>query len=346
MIRIASRKILMLAAFAATVALSLPLIAGFFGTLHEAFDSMAHFRAHLAVLMMLSALPLLFGKFIREGIVALALAIAAFATTGLVPVPGLSPVHAGLQPVDEHLPRYRLLQLNLRYNNPEPNKVLSLIGRVRPDVITFDEVSEMWTSRLELLSATYPHTIRCPYPNTVFGVAILSKRPLVAGSEARCDERGAFAVAPIDFGGRAVDIAALHLSWPWPFEQSWQIEGLAPSLAALADTALLAGDFNATPWSAAVSRVGELGGLTLAPLVGPTWQSHRLPQFLRFAGLPIDHVLYKGDVMIHAADTLEDAGSDHLPVLVEFSLKTKAPSPDEETATATVSLTSPLRTGS
>jgi endonuclease/exonuclease/phosphatase (EEP) superfamily protein YafD len=210
MIRIGSRKTLVLVAFAATIALSLPLIAGFFGTLHAAFDSMAHFRAHLAVLMMISALPLLFGKFLKEGIVALALAVAAFATTGLVP--GLNPVHAGFQPVDEHLPRYRLLQLNLRYNNPEPNKVLSLIGRVRPDVITFEEVSEMWTSRLELLSATYPHTIRCPYPNTVFGVAILSKRPLVAGSEARCDERGAFAVAPIDFGGRAVDIAAIHLS--------------------------------------------------------------------------------------------------------------------------------------
>jgi len=340
MTRIGSRKTFMLAAFAATTIFSLPLIAGFFGALHPALDSMAHFRAHLAVLMMVSALPLLFGKFIKEGVVAIALAIAAFATTGLIPVPGLGSVHAGFHTTDANLPRYRLLQLNLQYDNPEPNKVLSLIGRVQPDVITFEEVSQAWASRLDLLSAGYPHSIRCPYPNTVFGVAIYSKRPLVVGGEARCDERGAFAVAPIDFGGRAVDIAALHLDWPWPFAQSWQINGLGQPLAALADTALLAGDFNATPWSAAVSRIGALGGLTLAPLVGPSWQSHRLPQFLRFAGLPIDHALHKGDVLIHTIRALDEAGSDHLPVLVEFSLKPQPPGPDEETATATVLLTS------
>ena len=48
-----------LAALLATVLLSLPLVGGFFGRLHPAFDSMAHFRVHLAALLMLAALPLL-----------------------------------------------------------------------------------------------------------------------------------------------------------------------------------------------------------------------------------------------------------------------------------------------
>ena len=41
---------------------------------------------------------------------------------------------------------------------------------------------------------------------------------------------------------------------------------------------------------------------------------------LRFAGLPIDQVFAKGDVVVISATTLEAVGSDHLPVLVEFSL--------------------------
>lgn len=337
--RTALRKKTSVAAFATTLILSVPLMAGFFGTLHPALDSFAHFRVHLAVLMALASLPLLFGRFWKEGAMALAFALAALATTSVsMPVFGLGPVHAGLEPKDEEQPVYRLLQLNLRYDNPEPNKVLSLIGRLRPDVVTLDEVSGMWAEKLALLSSAYPYRIICPFPNQVFGVAILSARPFSEGREAKCYERGSLAVAPLDLGGRSVEVAALHLGWPWPFEQPWQIRQLAEPLSSLAETALLAGDFNATPWSATVARVGKMGGLTLVPSVGPTWQWHGFPDFLRFAGLPIDQVLRKGDVLVNSARALGEAGSDHLPVLVEFSFKAPPPRPEEEAETSTAAL--------
>ena len=58
---------------------------------------------------------------------------------------------------------------------------------------------------------------------------------------------------------------------------------------------------------------------------GPTWLYRALPELLRFAGLPIDQVFAKGDVVVHSVGTLEAVGSDHLPVLVEFSLKAAQP---------------------
>ncbi|TIT15265.1 MAG: AP endonuclease, partial [Mesorhizobium sp.] len=69
---------------------------------------------------------------------------------------------------------------NLRFNNPTPKKVLSLIGRTNPDVIALDEVSEMWTTELGYIASAYPYRILCPYPNGVFGVALLSRRPFAA----------------------------------------------------------------------------------------------------------------------------------------------------------------------
>ncbi|TIX39650.1 MAG: AP endonuclease, partial [Mesorhizobium sp.] len=76
------------------------------------------------------------------------------------------------------------------------------------------------------------------------------------------------------------------------------------------------------PWSAAVRRVAALGKLTVMPSAGPTWMYIKLPDVLRrFAGLPIDQVFSKGGVTIHSATRLEETGSDHLPVLVEFSLR-------------------------
>jgi endonuclease/exonuclease/phosphatase (EEP) superfamily protein YafD len=321
------------AAYLAVLVLSAPLIAGFFGKLHPALDSFAHFRVHLAILMAIATLPLLASKYRKEGAAALLLAVSAFATTSNLL--GLGPVHAGsFQPRSDEQPVYKLLQLNLRYNNPEPNKVLSLIGRLRPDVVTLEEVSDMWKEKLALLSSAYPYSIICPYPNRVFGVAILSSRPMADGRQANCYERGSLAIAPVDFGGRVVEVAALHLGWPWPFEQSRQIAAVAQPLSQLGETALLAGDLNATPWSAATRRVGELGGLTMVPSVGPSWQWWRLPEFLRFSGLPIDQAFHKGDVILNSAHTLAEAGSDHLPVLVEFSLKPKAKEQEAVTATA------------
>lgn len=333
------------AAFVAMLFFSVALVAGFFGTLHPAFDSFAHFRAHLAVLMALCALPLLATSFRLEAATALLFAVAAFATTSnALSVPRLWPVQAayeaeaGDQAVPGDQAVYRLLQMNLRFNNPTPEKVLSLIGRTQPDVITLNEVSDMWEAKLSHLASAYPHRILCPYPNGVFGVALLSRRPFAAGTQPRCDGRGAMAIATVDFGGTDVDVAAMHLTWPWPRNQSWQIGGLSGELASLGETSIMACDCNAVPWSAAVRRVADLGKLTVVPSPGPTWLYIELPDFLRFAGLPIDQVFSKGAVLIHSVSRLEGTGSDHLPLMVEFSLRPaeKKPVGEHETATASV----------
>ncbi|TPM61241.1 AP endonuclease [Mesorhizobium sp. B2-2-4] len=314
--------------FTVMMTLSVALVAGFFGALHPALDSFSHFRIHLAVLMAVCALPLLATSFRLQGAAALVFAVAALATASTA-LPRPWPVQAVAKPTDQVV--YSLLQMNLRYDNPTPKKVLSLIGRTNPDVITLDEVSAMWATELGYIASAYPYRILCPYPNGVFGVALLSRRPFVAGTAPHCELRGAMAIATIDFGGRSADVAAIHLSWPWPREQYWQIGELSEQLSSLGQTAIMAGDCNAVPWSAAVRRVAALGGLTVMPSAGSTWIHRKLPDFLRrYAGLPIDQAFSKGGVTILSSTRLEDTGSDHLPVLVEFSLRPDDRLPHDE----------------
>ena len=142
-----------------------------------------------------------------------------------------------------------------------------------------------------------------------------------------CDRAGALAIAQISFGSQIADIAALHLNWPWPFDQSLEIGELSPFLAQLGDTAILTGDLNAAPWSVSARRVGEAGGLALMPSPGSTWLPKHLPASFFFAGLPIDQVFAKGNIFVQSVNTLAPVGSDHLPVLVTFSIK---PGPVEE----------------
>jgi endonuclease/exonuclease/phosphatase (EEP) superfamily protein YafD len=317
---------------AAMLALAAMLAFGLAGAWSPWLDAFTHFRAHFAVAMALLALLLLATRFRLLAMAGLVFAIACFSTVPGGPAFfGLGPVQAGFQPKAGDQPIYRLLQMNLRFDNATPEKVLSLIGRTQPDIITVEEASNMWRGKLDLLSHAYPYRFYC---GRAFGAAILSRRPFEEGTEQRCSTHGTLATATVDLGGRTIDVAAIHMGWPWPRQQTWQIGSISEPLAALGETAIMAGDCNAAPWSGAVRRLATIGGLTVMPSVGPTWMWRRLPDALRFAGLPIDQVFSKGDVVIHSAEKMAPAGSDHLPILVEFSLRQKPPEDDRKTATA------------
>ncbi len=326
-----------LIALLAALALSLPLVAGFLSRVHPAFDTLAHLRVHLAVLLLLVALVLIaIPGFRLNGLVAAALGAGAILTVnGLSVIPGMRPVQAAHDAGEG--PTYRLMHLNLRFNNPEPGKVLSLIGRLRPDVVTLAEVSPMWAEKLALIESAYPYRLLCSLDGYAGGVAILSVRPFAEGSQNQCMEGGVFAKAAVDFGGRTVEVGALHLHRPWPYGQWEQLQDALPMLGTLGGTAILAGDLNATPWSAASAEVGEAAGMTPAGPYSPTWQWRRLPEWLRFAGVPIDRVFTKGDVAVRSVETGEWVGSDHLPVLMEFTLASPpAPDSEEQNTTARI----------
>lgn len=303
------------------------IIFGFLGRLHPAFDAFSHFRPHLGVVLIALALICLGARQGLYGALALMLGAGAlFTTLPAGSVFGLGSVQAA-GPSEPARPTYRLLQLNLFHSNETPEQVLSLIGRVRPDVVTLNEVSRMWEPKLDLLKAAYPFRVDCR--ERQMGVSILSRRPFAVGTEPRCYDRGSMALARVDFGGSSVDIAALHLGWPWPYDQAAQLDQLGDELGQIKAPAILAGDFNAAGWSFTARRVAAMSGMTPVSGIGPTWLTFKLPRQLRFAGLNIDHVLTKGDIRTEAATLLEPSGSDHWPVLFEFSLPLKSPAPSE-----------------
>lgn len=309
------------------VLLSVPLVLGFLGALHPAFDSMGHFRLHLAAAMALAGLFLLFTTLRREGLVVLLLAVGAIAT-GAQAMGwrfGAATLAANAAPAD-----FKLLQFNMLFKNRRPEELVRLIAREHPDIITLQEVSRSFMPWFEHLSGTYPYQKVCPSDGRIGGVAILSRRPWAEGSQQGCFEKGFAAVAQVDFGGRKVDVAALHLYWPWPHGQPAQVERLTGMMRALGDTAIVAGDFNAAPWSQTLRTLALAGSLEVnSP--GPSWFVTELPQSWRpYAGLPIDHVLTKGLASANRPYPTGDAGSDHLPVIFTFGLE--EPEPETEDA--------------
>lgn len=302
-----------------SAALALPIALGFLGDFHPAFDSLAHFRAHLAAGLLVACVVLMV---LRQRLVALTgLALAAGALVTTAPAYLAAPISPANASAD--VPAYRLLHLNLRFDNAEPEKALSVIARARPDVITLNEMSPIWEAKLDLIRAAYPHRVVCASSKRIGGVAILSRRPFAG--DGFCEKRGRFGHVLVDFGGRPVTIAVLHLEWPWPFGQARQVAALEGPLAAIEGPMLVAGDLNAALWSRTVRRLARAGDLQPIAGLGPTWSPPSLRALRRWIGLGIDHVMAGGGIAVQAARTGDDAGSDHLPVIVDFTLPPARP---------------------
>ncbi len=321
------RLLLRLAALATLAGAAAAIGFGYLGHVHAAFDSFSHFRIHLAAGVAAMALPLLLLRFVPEAALAALLGTGVIAGTLYLPSGDalVAPAEAGVR----EGPVFRLVHLNLRYDNREPAEVLSMIGRERPDVVTLVEVSEHWRPWLDRIAAAYPHRLVCPEPSRVGAAAILSRRPFLGDGD--CHDGGAMATAALDVAGRRLDVAALHLGWPWPFSQPWQTYRMMPVLEAMAaeESVLLAADLNAVPWSNTARQLAGAGGLDIVRGIGPTWLTPRLPSALRpLVGLPIDNVMRRGAVDILAVRRLEAVGSDHLPLLVEFAFQPE-PLPEE-----------------
>jgi len=323
---------LRLAVLLLTLVISVALVFGFFGRVHPALDAFSHFRLHFAALLFLCGIALLALRYRLHAMAALLLSAGCVAVT----VPHF--FNAETDPAQPDQPVYKLLQLNAYYGNTDPKAVLSLIARQHPDIVTLEEVSDHWREELDLVKGAYPYRLDCA--EGPFSTVILSRRSMNEGHNPYCSPNGRVALAQIDLNGRIIDVMALHLPWPWPYEQWETVKDHAPLLQMLGSTAIAAGDFNAVPWSATVHDVATLGGFTRIERFGPTWIGHHgLPESLKFLGLPIDQVMTKGRIAVHSAQTLERVGSDHLPVLVEFSIVPEEgePEPKQTVLAAAVS---------
>jgi endonuclease/exonuclease/phosphatase (EEP) superfamily protein YafD len=301
-------RILIILALAGT---SAAILAGFLGAVHPAFDTLAHFRLHLAAgLILVCVMALVLGAR-KPGTAGLAVAaVAVVSAWQALPLPATRIAQAG--------PMHRLLFFNMRFDNRQPERVIDLLARTGADIVLLTEYSKILEVRLAALGKGYAYSFHCPEWREIGGTLMFSKFPIDADNR-YCHAYAALGLARVNIDGVKVTIASAHMRWPWPASGPRQLAAITPALETIGDNVLMAGDFNATVWSHHMRKLAQLGGLALYPGIGPTWILNPVPASLApYAGLPIDNVLSKGGVRIASARTLEAAGSDHLPVLVEF----------------------------
>ena len=281
-------------------------------------DLLTNFRVQISIGLCSLLLIVLLG---RNWLWAL-LGAVLLLINGWETVPYLIP--KGEPSVAESKQVYRLLTSNVLTSNSQHESLVKLIDDVQPDFIVVMEVNDRWSSELEKkLSEQYPHREIHPREHN-FGIGIMSKIPWKEVTpHGLGEDELPWLQTKFQLDGKLVELTGVH---PIPPMGSPNAEARNDQMMNVCSNVdqdagrIITGDFNMTPWSPWFKEIMSASqtfdastgfGLT------PTWEV--FPTLI--GGLKIDHALISDDLEVHDFQVGPNIGSDHRPIIVDFSVK-------------------------
>lgn len=254
----------------------------------------------------------LFGAKLR-GTIMLAIVLGALAHGALL----LIELHQRRdEPVGDRIGELTVLSYNVLSGNNRRKKAAQYVIDTAADVAVIMETPGI-EPFLDEIAQTMPYRVGCA-DTTTCDISILSRMPIEGGTIRRVPpfDRERLAIAPITVDGQRVTIVAIHLSKPYFDEASWvELWQLQRALANIEGPVILAGDFNAAPWSDPLARLARASDLIPPPSHPATW-----PVRLGALGVPIDNMYSRGMARIEAIASGDNFGSNHRPLLATVGI--------------------------
>lgn len=208
---------------------------------------------------------------------------------------------------------FSVISSNVLTSNKDYKAVIDMVNAQSADLVVFSEVDNKWATELAALKKHYPYKLLFPRPDN-FGLAAFSKMPF-KGDVQQVGEAG-LPILVLHYDDKVVIVA--H---PLPPASSINMKENRVYLSKVAEIAseshgpaIVAGDLNATLWSATLEPLIEAGFDRINPLgMAYTWPKGNWAYILQ-----IDHFFGKN---IKAADfeVLPAVGSDHYPIRADIA---------------------------
>jgi endonuclease/exonuclease/phosphatase (EEP) superfamily protein YafD len=243
---------------------------------------------------------------------ALALAVLPrwFADTGT----GAEPVAGGRT--------LRVLAANLMVGSGDPAGLMDLVTRLRPDVLTLQELTPKAVAALDQagLRKVLPQAVVRALPG-VGGSGVYSRYPLTAGPAIQFGAFGQATAVLTEPGGTRIEVVSVHPCAPAYVGPTlcWR-QGLVALPRGGGVTRVLAGDFNATLDHVPMRDLLAAGYRDAADVTGRGFTATYWPKNGRAPGVVIDHVLASAGMGVRAFAVERLERTDHRPVFAELTL--------------------------
>jgi endonuclease/exonuclease/phosphatase (EEP) superfamily protein YafD len=342
------KKAIGFAYFLSVSGLMLMAVAAAFGFAHPSLDSFNHLQPFIfsGTLLGLVLMPFLLQQ-TRWQTFIVSICATGFVASSLVVIPEMVSAWRPKQPLPtDGRQVYKLMTQNVFGQNWEMGRMHQAIMAENPDILTFQEYFSYQSAGLHPnLLRDYPYFAVCRGGKRE-NIAIYSRFPFVAEKGGACaqepDEKRVSRVFGSFEGedGVGFTIATTHLDWPAQISQLrqgtdiWdgldrsiarqrdQFAQLSEALNVVSGPLILTADFNSTSWSYGLRNFAFRSGLTRQDRMILTY-----PMRFYIAGwrdtipfLPLDHVMTRGGIDVHAVYAGDPAGSDHRPIITLFSV--------------------------
>lgn len=246
-----------------------------------------------------------------------------------------------LYPIKKYTQKYQsseklhFISANVYQFNKEYERFIQLIEKYRPEMFLTMESNGDWEKALRPLEKDYPYQHKVTLENT-YGMHFYSKIEIensqthyfvaddIPSIEAHLKTKNGFSF--VFFG--------VHPPPPSPTEEETSKErdgdllSTAKRVIEIKKPVIVVGDFNNVAWSKSSILFRKTSHL-IDPRIGRSFVStfHAKYRLLRF---PIDLMFHSEEIFIEDLKTLENFGSDHLPVYCEFFIDHKQDEKQEE----------------
>ena len=306
-------------------------VAGFLGRFSWVFDAVCHFRAQYFFILMLSAILFTYG---RKWAPCILTSIFALINATI-----FIPYLAVVEPVQADPHKIRALSINLDFNNASFDRTVSFITKSQPQLLILEELSEGWEEALRETLAKFPYFIRLKYANAYpsdsrnwvrdiveehkMSLGLFSKLPFESSKLGQFETYPTpYVMGQFKFKGKPFTLFGAHLIAPignvLSKVRNNEIAVLTQQIQAISQPTVLLGDLNVTPWSPFFKDLIQKTGLKETRKgrgIYPTWPTRHVSM-----QIPIDHSLTSSGIIVHSFRLGPDVGSDHFPLVLDFSL--------------------------
>lgn len=288
---------------------------GFWGRLWWVFELASHFRVQYFFFLLASTFIFLIQSRQREAILAGVFALINLSL--IVPFYLAAPtVHAGGR-------IHRALLFNVNTSNRAHEEVRKFIRSMEPDFMVLVEANQTWVNELRKTEGNYPYSRGIPRGDG-FGLVVFSRIPFEnVEIQSIGEPEVPSLIARFTIDGQPLTVIGIHLQSPTGHVRSeyrnQQLFGLAKVVSSQKGLVMVLGDLNTTSWSPFFRDLLRKTGLRDSRKgfgVQPTWPTTFPPLWI-----PIDHCLVSSRVVVHDRRIGPSLGSDHYPVVVDFSVE-------------------------